>query len=83
MPLDSALDDGVPLLIMCYRRTPMPSLFSLSLAALLHLDEAANLSVAKLPEAYAIFDPVVNVMPIIPVLFFLLTFVWQAAVSFR
>nr|YP_009426842.1 photosystem II protein K [Hymenasplenium unilaterale]ASU95589.1 photosystem II protein K [Hymenasplenium unilaterale] len=37
----------------------------------------------KLPEAYAIFDPVVDVMPIIPVFFLLLAFVWQAAVSFR
>nr|P41598.2 RecName: Full=Photosystem II reaction center protein K; Short=PSII-K; Flags: Precursor [Pinus thunbergii] len=37
----------------------------------------------KLPEAYAISDPIVDVMPIIPVLSFLLAFVWQAAVSFR
>nr|YP_009894087.1 PSII K protein [Capparis spinosa var. ovata]QKK40459.1 PSII K protein [Capparis spinosa var. ovata] len=39
--------------------------------------------VAKLPEAYAFLNPIVNVMPVIPVLFFLLAFVWQAAVSFR
>nr|UTA92667.1 photosystem II protein K [Dendrobium chrysotoxum]BAX89493.1 photosystem II protein K [Dendrobium chrysotoxum]BCX71663.1 photosystem II protein K [Dendrobium chrysotoxum] len=38
---------------------------------------------AKLPEAYAFFNPIVDVMPIIPLLFFLLAFVWQAAVSFR
>lgn len=38
---------------------------------------------AKLPEAYAIFDPIVDVMPIIPVFFLLLAFVWQAAISFR
>lgn len=38
---------------------------------------------AKLPEAYAIFDPIVDVLPVIPVLFLLLAFVWQAAVSFR
>lgn len=37
----------------------------------------------KLPEAYAFFNPIVDVMPVIPVLFFLLAFVWQAAVSFR
>nr|QWW93347.1 photosystem II protein K [Notoscyphus lutescens] len=37
----------------------------------------------KLPEAYAIFDPIVDVMPIIPLLFFLPAFVWQASVSFR
>nr|WAN75822.1 photosystem II protein K [Cypripedium flavum]WAN75898.1 photosystem II protein K [Cypripedium flavum] len=38
---------------------------------------------SKLPEAYAFFNPIVDVMPVIPVLFFLLAFVWQAAVSFR
>ena len=37
----------------------------------------------KLPEAYAPFDPLVDILPIIPILFFLLAFVWQAAVSFR
>nr|UPO65502.1 photosystem II protein K [Teilingia granulata] len=49
------------------------------------LDLSANGTVilAKLPEAYAIFDPIVDVLPIIPVLFLLLAFVWQAAVSFR
>lgn len=49
------------------------------------LDLSANGTVllAKLPEAYAIFDPIVDVMPIIPVFFLLLAFVWQAAVSFR
>ena len=38
---------------------------------------------AKLPEAYAIFNPLVDIMPIIPVFFLLLAFVWQAAVGFR
>ena len=38
---------------------------------------------ARLPEAYAPFDPIVNVLPVIPVLFLLLAFVWQASVSFR
>nr|QIB72677.1 photosystem II protein K [Cyperus glomeratus] len=37
---------------------------------------------ANSPEAYAIFNPIVDVMPIIPVLLYLLAFVWQAAVSF-
>ena len=37
----------------------------------------------KLPEAYAFLNPIIDVMPVIPVLFFLLAFVWQAAVSFR
>nr|YP_010615185.1 photosystem II protein K [Illigera cordata]QVV96676.1 photosystem II protein K [Illigera grandiflora]UEV86252.1 photosystem II protein K [Illigera rhodantha]WAS37659.1 photosystem II protein K [Illigera cordata] len=38
---------------------------------------------AKLPEAYAFFNPIVDIMPVIPVFFFLLALVWQAAVSFR
>nr|YP_009454955.1 photosystem II protein K [Alnus nitida]YP_009542408.1 photosystem II protein K [Alnus nepalensis]YP_009559806.1 photosystem II protein K [Alnus cremastogyne]AUG62488.1 photosystem II protein K [Alnus nitida]AYU57274.1 photosystem II protein K [Alnus nepalensis]AZV03441.1 photosystem II protein K [Alnus cremastogyne] len=38
---------------------------------------------AKLPEAYAFLNPIVDIMPVIPVLFFLLAFVWQAAGSFR
>nr|YP_010614073.1 photosystem II protein K [Hypoestes forskaolii]WAS32007.1 photosystem II protein K [Hypoestes forskaolii] len=37
----------------------------------------------KLPEAYAFLNPIVDIMPVIPVLFFLLAFVWQAAASFR
>jgi len=37
----------------------------------------------QLPEAYVIFRPLVDILPIIPVLFFLLAFVWQASVSFR
>ena len=37
----------------------------------------------KLPEAYAFLNPIVDIMPVIPLFFFLLTFVWQAAVSFR
>nr|Q9MS58.1 RecName: Full=Photosystem II reaction center protein K; Short=PSII-K; Flags: Precursor [Euglena stellata]AAF82459.1 photosystem II protein K [Euglena stellata] len=36
-----------------------------------------------LPEAYAPFDHIVDVLPIIPILFFLLAFVWQASVKFR
>lgn len=38
---------------------------------------------AKFPEAYAPFSPLVDVLPVIPILFFLLAFVWQASVSFR
>nr|YP_010700208.1 photosystem II protein K [Euglena deses]WCH63352.1 photosystem II protein K [Euglena deses] len=38
---------------------------------------------ALLPEAYAPFDPIVDALPIIPVLFLLLAFVWQSAVKFR
>jgi len=38
---------------------------------------------AKLPDAFAIFSPIVDILPVIPVLFLLLAFVWQAAVGFR
>jgi photosystem II PsbK protein len=38
---------------------------------------------AKLPEAYSIFDPLVDVLPIIPLLFLALAFVWQASVGFK
>lgn len=42
-----------------------------------------SLFFAKLPEAYAFLNPIVDIMPVIPLFFFLLAFVWQAAVSFR
>nr|YP_009238172.1 K protein of photosystem II [Chromochloris zofingiensis]AMO01050.1 K protein of photosystem II [Chromochloris zofingiensis] len=45
--------------------------------------ESMFLILAKLPEAYAPFESIVNVLPIIPVFFLLLAFVWQASVSFR
>ncbi|KAI5678821.1 hypothetical protein M9H77_09771 [Catharanthus roseus] len=35
----------------------------------------------KLPEAYAFLNPIIDVMPVIPLFFFLLAFVWQAAVN--
>ncbi|NJL84110.1 MAG: photosystem II reaction center protein K [Chloroflexaceae bacterium] len=41
------------------------------------------LLLAKLPEAYSLFDPVVDVLPVIPLLFLALAFVWQASVGFR
>ena len=48
------------------------------------IDLVTNLDlVAKLPEADAMFKPIVDVLPVIPFLFFALAFVWQAAVSFR
>ena len=43
----------------------------------------AALLLAKLPEAYSFFDPLVDVLPVIPVFFLLLAFVWQAAVGFK
>jgi photosystem II PsbK protein len=53
------------------------------LHSLLDLPGNGIMLLAKLPEAYAIFDPIVDVMPVIPVFFLLLAFVWQASVSFR
>lgn len=38
---------------------------------------------AKLPDTFAAFSPLVDILPVIPILFFLLAFVWQAAVGFR
>jgi len=37
----------------------------------------------KLPEFYAMYSPLVDILPIIPVLFLLLAFLWQASVGFR
>jgi photosystem II PsbK protein len=45
------------------------------LAVLIHL--------AQLPEAYRAFAPLVDILPIIPLFFLLLAFVWQASVGFR
>ena len=41
------------------------------------------LLLSNLPEAYMIFRPLVDILPIIPVFFLLLAFVWQAAIGFR
>ena len=61
----------------------MLNIFSLICICLNSVLYSNSFFFAKLPEAYAIFNPIVDVMPVIPVLFFLLAFVWQAAVSFR
>jgi len=42
-----------------------------------------GLLLARLPDAYMIFSPIVDVLPIVPVFFLLLAFVWQAAIGFR
>nr|QBE88709.1 photosystem II protein K [Hypertelis spergulacea] len=55
----------------------------LSLISLNYAPYSSSFFVAKLPEAYAFLSPIVDFMPVIPLLFFLLAFVWQAAVSFR
>jgi photosystem II PsbK protein len=38
---------------------------------------------AELPEAYQAFGPLIDILPIIPLFFLLLAFVWQASVGFR
>ncbi|NJK72645.1 MAG: photosystem II reaction center protein K [Synechococcaceae cyanobacterium SM2_3_60] len=38
---------------------------------------------ASLPAGYELFDPLVDLLPVIPVFFLLLAFVWQAAVGFK
>ncbi|CAL8412647.1 unnamed protein product [Sargassum natans] len=42
-----------------------------------------SILLTKLPELYAIYSPIVDILPIIPVLFLLLAFLWQASVGFR
>ncbi len=44
---------------------------------------AAPTLLARLPEAYQAFEPLVDILPIIPLFFLLLAFVWQASVGFR
>ena len=38
---------------------------------------------AQLPEAYQAFSQLIDILPLIPVFFLLLAFVWQASVGFR
>ena len=39
--------------------------------------------ILTLPEAYTPFSPIVDILPVIPLLFLLVAFVWQSAVGFR
>lgn len=64
----------------CFVMLNIFSLISICLNSALH---SSSFFFAKLPEAYAFFNPIIDFMPVIPVLFFLLALVWQAAVSFR
>lgn len=61
----------------------MSTFISIFCSILVRPTEETVFFLGKLPEAYAIFDPIVDVLPVIPVLFLLLAFVWQASVSFR
>jgi photosystem II PsbK protein len=49
----------------------------------LYIQMDVNFLLSALPEPYAAFRPIVDVMPAIPVFFLLLAFVWQASVGFR
>jgi photosystem II PsbK protein len=42
-----------------------------------------TLLLSRLPEAYVVFSPIVDVLPVIPVFFLLLAFAWQASIGFR
>ena len=42
-----------------------------------------SLILARLPEAYILFSPIIDILPIVPVFFLLLAFIWQAAIGFR
>ncbi|KAL5738343.1 hypothetical protein ACOSP7_031104 [Xanthoceras sorbifolium] len=57
--------------------------FSLIYICLNYALYSSSFLFAKLPEAYGFLNPIVDVMLVVPVLFFLLAFVWKAAVSFR
>nr|YP_010850197.1 photosystem II protein K [Lobelia zeylanica]WGH11739.1 photosystem II protein K [Lobelia zeylanica] len=61
----------------------MLNIFSLIWICLNSALYTSSLFFVKLPEAYAFLNPIVDIMPVIPLFFFLLAFVWQAAVSFR
>ncbi len=57
---------------------PFSMLFALATA-----NAAPGSILAQLPEAYQAFGPLVDILPIIPLFFLLLAFVWQASVGFR
>jgi photosystem II PsbK protein len=47
------------------------------------LVHGSSVALSKIARSLLIFDPLVDVLPVIPVFFLLLAFVWQAAVGFR
>ncbi|KAI5677055.1 hypothetical protein M9H77_08005 [Catharanthus roseus] len=59
----------------------MLNIFSLICICLNSVFYSSSLFFGKLPESYAFFNSIVDVMPVVPLLFFLLAFVWQAAVN--
>lgn len=65
------------------KKSVMLNIFSLIWICLNSALYSSGFFFGKLPEAYAFLNPIIDFMPVIPVFFFLLAFVWQAAVSFR
>ncbi|KAL4190805.1 hypothetical protein AMTRI_Chr07g77550 [Amborella trichopoda] len=61
----------------------MPNIFSLICICLHSTLHSSGFLFAKLPKDYAVFNQIVDVIPVIPLFFFLLAFVWRAAASFR
>nr|YP_009559045.1 photosystem II protein K [Corallorhiza cf. striata 'CA']QBA91120.1 photosystem II protein K [Corallorhiza cf. striata 'CA'] len=61
----------------------MFNIFSLICICLNYTLYSSSFFFAKLPKAYVFFNPIVDVMPVIPLIFLLLAFVWQAALSFQ
>ncbi|YP_009034080.1 photosystem II protein K (plastid) [Oryza glaberrima] len=59
----------------------MPNILSLTCICFNSVIYPTSFFFAKLPEAYAIFNPIVDFMPVIPVLFFLLAFVTLFSIS--
>ena len=55
----------------------------MAVSPLLALAALHSTALAQLPEAYRAFEPLVDILPIIPLFFLLLAFVWQASVGFR
>nr|YP_009027119.1 photosystem II protein K [Trifolium aureum]AGO63773.1 photosystem II protein K [Trifolium aureum] len=54
----------------------MLNIFSLVCICIHSALYSSSFFLAKLPEAYAFLNPIVDFMPVIPLLFFLLAFVW-------
>ncbi|KAF6144527.1 hypothetical protein GIB67_023973 [Kingdonia uniflora] len=54
----------------------MLNIFNLICICLKFALHSSSLFFAKFPEAYVIFNPIVDFMPVIPLLFLLLAFVW-------
>jgi len=57
--------------------------FNINTKQIYFLDYMETILLSKLPGAFAVFSPLVDVLPAIPILFLLLAFVWQASVGFR